>query len=79
MYTKSAGAPLAPSPTDCLTVKVPLLSWTLSALTAFGRFDSLWVSTDHPAIAERARTAHRGVRVFWRSPKEGSGQPDSVR
>ena len=53
--------------------QVPLLSWTLSALTAFGRFDSVWVSTDHPAIADRARNAHRGVRVFWRSPKARGG------
>ena len=45
-------------------------------MTSFGRFDSVWVSTDHPAIAERARAAHEGVRVFWRSPK-GRQQPAS--
>ena len=45
----------------------PLLQWSLTAMVQFGGFDSLWVSTDHPAIATCA-TSLPGVNVFARSP-----------
>ena len=32
----------------------PLLAWSLGAMAHFGGFDSLWVSTDHAAIASCA-------------------------
>ncbi len=47
-------------------------------MSAFGRFDSVWVSTDHPAIAERARSHHPDARVFWRSPKFATAESPSV-
>ena len=45
----------------------PLLIWSLGAMKAFGRFDSLWVSTDHASIA--ACAASMGASVFCRSAK----------
>ena len=45
----------------------PLLVWSLGAMKAFGRFDSVWVSTDHPLIAQCASSM--GASVFHRSPK----------
>ena len=45
----------------------PLLVWSLGAMKAFGGFDSLWVSTDHSAIA--ACASSMGVSVFPRSAK----------
>ena len=45
----------------------PLLAWSLGAMRAFGRFDSIWVSTDHPLIARCA--ASLGASVFQRSAR----------
>ena len=45
----------------------PLLAWSLGAMRAFGRFDSIWVSTDHPLIAQCASSM--GASVFQRSAK----------
>jgi CMP-N-acetylneuraminic acid synthetase len=39
----------------------PLLEWSLNAMLAFGGFDSIWVSTDHPDIAACA-SAMQGVQ-----------------
>lgn len=47
-------------------------------MSDFGRFDSIWVSTDHPAIAERTRTHHKDAKVFWRSPKFATAESPSV-
>ena len=43
-----------------------------------GRFDSVWVSTDHPAIADRARSHHPESKVFWRSPKFATAESPSI-
>ena len=32
----------------------PLLAWALQSILEFGKFDSVWVSTDHRGIAECA-------------------------
>ena len=45
----------------------PLLAWSLGAMRAFGRFDSIWVSTDHPMIAQCASSM--GASVFQRSAR----------
>ena len=45
----------------------PLLMWSLGAMKAFQRFDSIWVSTDHSSIAKCASAM--GVSVFHRSPE----------
>ena len=58
----------------------PLLVWSLGAMKAFGRFDSVWVSTDHPLIAQCA--SQMGASVFHRSPKFakcGSPSVDAVQ
>ena len=58
----------------------PLLVWSLGAMKAFGRFDSIWVSTDHPLIAQSA--SQMGASVFHRSSKFakcGSPSVDAVQ
>ena len=58
----------------------PLLVWSLGAMKAFGRFDSIWVSTDHPMIAQCA--SQMGASVFHRSSKFakcGSPSVDAVQ
>ena len=58
----------------------PLLVWSLGAMKAFGRFDSLWVSTDHGLIA--ACASSMGASVFHRSPryaKCGTPSVDAVQ
>lgn len=55
----------------------PLLQWSLSAMVKYGGFDSLWVSTDHPAIANCA-SAFPGVNVFARSPHLARSDTPSV-
>ncbi len=54
----------------------PLLAWSLGAMTSFGGFTSLWVSTDHPGIATCA--AANGANVFPRSAKFASDDAASV-
>ena len=54
----------------------PLIEWALGAMAEFGRFDSLWVSTDHPGIA--ACAAGQGAMVFPRSPKYAGHEAASV-
>ena len=39
----------------------PLLTWCLQASQEFGKFDSIWVSTDHGGIAECAQAC--GAKV----------------
>ena len=46
----------------------PLLSWSLGAMATFAGFDSVWVSTDHPAIASCA--AANGAQVRFGDPKQ---------
>ena len=58
----------------------PLLVWSLGAMKTFGRFDSIWVSTDHPLIAQCA--SQMGVSVFHRCSKFakcGSPSVDAVQ
>jgi CMP-N-acetylneuraminic acid synthetase len=58
----------------------PLLVWSLGAMKAFGRFDSVWVSTDHGLIA--ACASSMGASVFHRSPryaKCGTPSVDAVQ
>lgn len=54
----------------------PLLAWSLGAMTTYGGFDSIWVSTDHPGIAACATSL--GANVFPRSPQFASAQAPSV-
>lgn len=71
----------------------PLVAWCLQSMQEFGKFDSIWVSTDHQAIAEcaqacgakKTRERHRHCNQYQRRPgvhrvTEGSGRglPDSV-
>ena len=40
----------------------PLIAWSLQTMQEFGKFDSIWVSTDHEGIAECAQAC--GAKVF---------------
>ena len=40
----------------------PLISWSLQTMQEFGKFDSIWVSTDHEGIAECAQAC--GAKVI---------------
>ena len=51
----------------CKLSSHPLLAWSVGAMRAFGRFDSIWVSTDHPMIAQCASSM--GASVFQRSAR----------
>ncbi|KAG1704418.1 N-acylneuraminate cytidylyltransferase [Nymphon striatum] len=44
---------------------VPMIEWNIHAIIDFGKFNSIWVSTDHPDIAKIALSF--GVQVHWRS------------
>lgn len=56
----------------------PLLSWALDAVLSLGSaFDSVWVSTDHNAIAEVA-SRHRGAQVFRRSARHAREDSPSI-
>ena len=68
-------APLGPE-------RRPLLSWALEAMLEVavdqpGGFDSVWVSTEHSAIAACAKR-HQGVQVFWRSALYARSSSPSV-
>ena len=39
----------------------PLLTWCLQSMQEFGKFDSIWVSTDHGGIVECAQAC--GAKV----------------
>ena len=41
----------------------PLVAWCLQSMQEFGKFDSIWVSTDHQAIAECAQAC--GAKVLY--------------
>ena len=41
----------------------PLISWSLQTMQEFGKFDSIWVSTDHHGIAECAQAC--GAKVIF--------------
>ena len=58
----------------------PLLSWALNAMKNFKRpgFDSIWVSTDHQAIAGCAQK-HAGVNVFARSAEFAKADTPSIK
>lgn len=51
----------------------PLLAWCLQSMQEFGKFDSIWVSTDHPAIAECAQAC--GAKVCIQQTPHTSSQP----
>lgn len=55
----------------------PLLSWALGPMVELAKFDSLWVSTDHPDIAACANT-HPGVQVFHRSAQYAQAESPSI-
>ena len=40
----------------------PLITWCLQSMLEFGKFDSVWVSTDHDGIAECATAC--GAKVI---------------
>jgi hypothetical protein len=54
----------------------PLLEWALGAMTNFGGFDSLWVSTDHAGIATCATGF--GANVFPRSSRFAGPESPSI-
>lgn len=58
----------------------PLLSWALEAIINMQEvtLDSIWVSTDHPAIAEVASRHGPKVKVFWRSPLYATAEAPSI-
>ena len=45
----------------------PLLTWCLQASQEFGKFDSIWVSTDHGGIAECAQACGAKVSGYHRT------------
>jgi len=58
----------------------PLISWAIGAMQEFGKFDSIWVSTDHPGISECAQAL--GAKVFRRcseNAKDSSPSIDAVQ
>ena len=42
----------------------PLISWCLQSMLEFGKFDSVWVSTDHEGIGECATACGAKVHFF---------------
>jgi len=55
---------------------VSLLERSVKAMKEFGRFDSIWVSTDHLEISESA--VKLGVKVFNRSKENASDNSTSI-
>ena len=45
----------------------PLLQWSLNAMVQYGGFDSLWVSTDHPAIATCATSLPGKTKILTKT------------
>ena len=43
----------------------PLISWCLQSMLEFGKFDSVWVSTDHEGIGECATACGAKVHLFY--------------
>ena len=57
----------------------PLLQWSLDAMIQKPTpFDSVWVSTDHDAIAACAKSYAPQVSVFRRSPKFATDDAPSI-
>jgi len=54
----------------------PLISWSLQTMLEFGKFDSVWVSTDHDGIAECAMAC--GAKVFKRGTEHASDNSSSI-
>merc|ERR1712154_246934 len=54
----------------------PLVAWCLQSMQEFGKFDSIWVSTDHQAIAECAQAC--GAKVFNRKPENATDTATSI-
>lgn len=54
----------------------PLLTWSLGAMQEFGKFDSIWVSTDHSGIAECAHAC--GAKVFERKAQSANDTATSI-
>jgi len=55
---------------------IPLLARAIHAMKEFGKFDSIWVSTDHEDIASCSR--HHGAQVFMRNPKNAKDYSKSI-
>ncbi|XP_021938696.1 N-acylneuraminate cytidylyltransferase A [Zootermopsis nevadensis] len=53
-----------------------LLKRSLNTIHEFGRFSSVWVSTDSADIAKEASTA--GAQVHWRSPESATDSAPSI-
>jgi len=54
----------------------PLLTWSLQTMQEFGKFDSIWVSTDHEAIEECARAC--GAKIFHRNKENANDTASSI-
>lgn len=54
----------------------PLLCWALESVQQFGKFDSVWVSTDHSGIAECALAC--GAKVFDRQAQYALDTSSSI-
>ena len=54
----------------------PLISWCLQSMLEFGKFDSVWVSTDHEGIGECATAC--GAKVNFVSNSQLSTQLLSI-
>jgi len=56
--------------------KKPLISWAIGAMQEFGKFDSIWVSTDHSGISECAQAL--GAKVFNRCSENAADSSTSI-
>jgi len=54
----------------------PLISWAIGAMQEFGKFDSVWISTDHPGISECAQAL--GAKVFKRCKENAKDESTSI-
>jgi len=54
----------------------PLLTWCLQSMQEFGKFDSIWVSTDHGGIVECAQAC--GAKVFNRKQENARDSSSSI-
>jgi len=54
----------------------PLISWCLQSMLEFGKFDSVWVSTDHEGIGECATAC--GAKVFKRGSENAKDESTSI-
>jgi len=54
----------------------PLITWSLQTMQEFGKFDSIWVSTDHQGIAECAQAC--GAKIFHRNKENANDTAPSI-